>query len=75
MTCLGSSRFGSLSVVGRIAQNAVQAAVKSFDDVAELVVCEEKGTQVDLDVGRFLSEADGTLVCLPEGGSADGGVE
>ena len=27
-------------------QNAVQAAVTSFDDVGELVVCEEKGIQV-----------------------------
>ena len=48
---LGFSRFGSLSAVGRIAQkNAVQAGGTSFDDVAELVVCEEKGTQVDLGV-------------------------
>ena len=34
-----------------MAQNVDQAAVTSFDDVAELVVCEEKGTQVDLGVG------------------------
>ena len=32
-------------------KNAVQAAVTSFDDVAELVVCEEKGTQVDSGMG------------------------
>ena len=38
--------FGSLSAGGRTAQNDVQAAVMFFDDVAaELVVCEEKGTQ------------------------------
>ena len=47
MSCRGSSGFGSLSAGGRTAQNDVQAAVMSFDDVTELVVCEEKGTQVD----------------------------
>ena len=51
MTCLGFSRFGSLSAVGRIAQNAIQAAVTSFNDVAELVVREEKDTRVDSGVG------------------------
>ena len=34
-----------------IAQNAVQAAVTSFDEVTELVVCEEKGPQVGSGVG------------------------
>ena len=34
-----------------MAQNAVQVAVTFFDDVAELVVCEEKGTQVGSGVG------------------------
>ena len=51
MTCRGSSGSGSLSGDGRTAQKDVQAAVMSFDDVAELMVCEEKGTQVDSDVG------------------------
>ena len=46
MACLGSLRFGSLSAVGRMSQNAVQVVVTFFDDVAELVICEEKGTQV-----------------------------
>ena len=36
-----------IAAVGRIAQNTVQAAVTSFDDIAELVAYEEKGTQVD----------------------------
>ena len=51
MTRRGSSGFGSLSAVGRTAQKHVQAAVMSFDDVAVLVVCEKKGTQVDSGVG------------------------
>ena len=51
MTCRGSSGFGSLSVGGRIAQKDVQAAVMSFDDVAELVVREEKDTQINSCVG------------------------
>ena len=51
MVCLGPSRLGSLSAVGRMAHNAVRAAVTFFDDVAELVLCEEKGTQVELGVG------------------------
>ena len=34
-----------------MAHNPVQAAVTSFDDVTELVVCEEKGIQVDSGVG------------------------
>ena len=48
-----------------MAQNAVQAAVTSFDDVAKLVVCEEKGTQVDSDVGlkSFLSRKLVVLWC------------
>ena len=50
MKCPGSE-FGSLSAGGRTAQNAVQAALTSFDDVAELVLCQEKGTQVDSGVG------------------------
>ena len=33
------------------AQNEVRAAVTPFDDVAELVVCEEKGTQADSCMG------------------------
>ena len=36
---------------GRIAQKDVQAAVMSFDDVAELVVREEKDTQINSGVG------------------------
>ena len=51
MTCRGSSGSGSLSAGGQTAQNDVQAAVMSLDDVAELVVCEEKGTRVDSSVG------------------------
>ena len=51
MTCRGSSGSGSLSAGGRTAQKGVQAAVMSLDDVAELVVCKEKGTQVDSGVG------------------------
>ena len=42
MTCLGSSRFRSLLEFGRMAQNAVQAAVASFDDVTELMVARRK---------------------------------
>ena len=34
-----------------MAKNAVQAAVTSVDDVTELVVYEEKGSQVDSGVG------------------------
>ena len=34
-----------------MAQNTVQAVVTSFNDVADLVVCEEKCTQVDSGVG------------------------
>ena len=51
MACRGSSGFGSLSAGGRTAQKDIQVAVTSFDDFAELVVCEEKGFQVDSDVG------------------------
>ena len=47
----GLSGSGPLSAGSRIAQKDVQAAVMSFDDVAELVVCEEKDTQVDSGVG------------------------
>ena len=47
MACLRSSRFGALSAVGQMGQNEVQSVVTSFDDVAEWVVHEEKGTQVD----------------------------
>ena len=49
--CCGLSGSGSLSAIGRTAQKDVQAAVTFFDDVAELVVCEEKDTQVDSGVG------------------------
>ena len=55
MTCLGLSGSGSLSAGGQTAQKDVQAAVMSFDDVAELVVCEERGTQADSGVGLNLS--------------------
>ena len=34
-----------------MAKNAVQAAVTSVDDVTELVVYEEQGSQVDSGVG------------------------
>ena len=64
--CLGSSRFGLLSAVGRIAQNAIQAAVTSFHDVVELVMFEEKGTQVHSDVALepFLSQKLMMLRCF-----------
>ena len=77
MTCRGSSGFVSLSAGGRIAQKDIQAAVMSFDDVAELVVCEERGTQIDSDVGlnpSFFQKPDGAMVFLHEGGSEDDGV-
>ena len=51
MARLGSSRLGALSAVGRMAQNALQVAVAFFDDVAALVMCEEKGIHVDSGVG------------------------
>ena len=47
MACLGSSRLGTPSAVGRMAQNAIQVTVTPFDDVASLVVCEEKGAEFD----------------------------
>ena len=62
MACLGFSRFGSLSAVGRMAQNAVQAAATSFDDGAELVVCEGKGTQVGSGVGQKSSSSRKLIV-------------
>ena len=51
MAYLRSSRYGAMSEIGQMAQNAVQAAVASFNDVAELVICEEKGTQINSGVG------------------------
>ena len=51
MAYLRSSRYEAMSAVGRIAQNVVRAAVTSFNDVAELVICEEKGTQIISGVG------------------------
>ena len=47
----GLSGSGPSSAGGQTAQKDVQVAVMFFDDVAELVVCEEKGTQVDSGVG------------------------
>ena len=78
MTCRGSSGFGSLSAGGPTVQKDVQAAVMSFDDVAELVACEEKDTQVDSGVGLnpFSSRKLMVLWCsfLHEGGSENDGV-
>ena len=88
MTCRGSSGSGSLSAGGRTAQKGVQAAAMSFDDVAEMVVCEDQGTQVDSGVRGsrhpsrfgcgleplFLSKTDGAMVFVHEGGFENDGV-
>ena len=77
MTCRRSSGFGSLSAGGWTGQKDAQAAVMCFEDVAELVVCEEKGTQADFGCGpepNSPPKTDGAMVFLHEGGSEDDGV-